>query len=274
MLGSLLFAAGLMAAEVSPLDATTLKAAIQDAKQTPAAAPVGRAFKIAIPFVDGRKRNMPTFQSPARWVYDYKHNQLDLIIGPGEVTSVNYDQFASQGLDKLPPLQSFVFDSREATADTLFSVEHQTKARAPNGDTPMASGRGGGLEVGTRSYLYSFAIAAPYDGKGVSGLPSGLKPLAIHKVEHLPQSELRRYVSGMTLVLEGQVTELGQQPPAFCGGFKGAVTSKFITEDQSISVYAKQCFVTARIDRVTVMRGGEALATWPRPPAAANYRDR
>lgn len=270
MLGSLVFAAALAAASDAPLDAATLKAAIQDAKQAPAAAPVGRAFKIAIPFVDGRKRNMPTFQSPARWVYDYKHNQLDLIIGPGEVTSVNYDQFAPQGLDKLPPLQSYVFDSHEVTAETAFTVEQKTKARAPNGDTPMASGRGDAQETGTRSFLSSFAIAVPYDGKGVSGLPAGLKPLAIHKIEHLPQSELRRYVSGMTLILEGQVTELGQQPPAFCGGFKGGVTSKFITADLSISVYAKQCFVTARIDKVTVMRGGEALASWPRAPAAAD----
>lgn len=269
MLGSFVFAAAL-AASSTPLDAASLKGAMLDAKKAAAAAPVGRAFRIEIPFVNGRKRDMPTFQSPARWVYDYKTNRLDLIIGPGEVTSINYDQFAAQGLDKLPALQSYVFDSHEVTAETAFNVEHKTKARSPNGNTPMASGRGDGQEAGTRSFLSSFAIAVPYDGKGVSGLPTGLKPLAIHKVEHVPQRELRHYVSGMTLVLEGHVTELGQQPPAFCGGFNGAVTSKFITEDKSISVYAKQCFVTASIAKVTVMRGGETLASWPRAPAAAD----
>ena len=270
MLGSIAFAAALMASQAEPLNAAALKAAMESAKQAPAAAPIGRAFRIAIPFVDGRKRNMPTFQSPARWVYDYKRNQLDLIIGPGEVTPLNYDQFAPQGLDRLPALQSFVFDSRETRVETAFSVENKTKARALNSVTPMSSGRGDGMTAGVRSYVYSYGLAVPYDGKGMSGLPAGMKPLAIHKVENLPQGELRRYVNGMALVLEGEITELGQQPPTFCGAFKGGLTSRFITGDDLISVQSKQCFLTARIDKVTVVRGGEALASWPRPPAGTD----
>lgn len=268
MLGGLLFAAALSTSD-APLDTITLKSAMEGARQARAAQPVGRKFRIEIPFVNGRKRNIPTFQSPARWVYDYKHDQLDLIIGPGEVTPTNYDQFAPQGLDKLPPLQSFVFDSHEVTNETSFTIENQTKAHKMEPGT-LADGRGDSVDLGTRSWLYSFAIAVPYAEKGVSGLPAGFKPLKIHKVEHLPERELRRYVSRMTLVLEGEITDLGQRPPTFCGGFRGAVTSKLITGDQSISIHAKQCFVTARIDKVTVMRGGEMLASWPQATPSAD----
>jgi hypothetical protein len=277
MLGSLTFAAVLSTAvgaldaaprDAPPLDAAQLKAAMQETKEAAKAAQVGRAFRIEIPFVDGRKRDAPTFQSPARWVYDFKHDQLDLIIGPGEVTPSNYDQFAPQGLDKLPPLQSFVFDSRQVTNETAFTIDNRTKAHQMDAGA-LSDGRGDGQAIGKRSWLYSFAIAVPYDEKGVSGLPTGFKPLSIHKVDHLPQRELRRYVSHMTLVLEGEITDLGQQPPTFCGGFQGGVTSKFMTGDELISLHAKQCFVTARIDKVTVMRGGETLASWPRAPATA-----
>jgi hypothetical protein len=268
MLSSLVFAAALSASD-APLDAVTLKAAIQEAKQAPAAAPVGRAFKIAIPFVDGRKRDVPTFQSPARWVYDYKRNQLDLIIGPGEITPANYDQFSPQGLDKLPPLQSFVFDSRQVTDMTGFNIDNRTKAHARANDG-LGDGRGDTYELGTRSWLTSFAIAVPYDAHGVSGLPGGMRPLAIHRVESLPQRDLRRFVGHMTLVLEGETTDLGQKPPAFCGGFVGAVTSRGLTDQESFAIRAKQCFVTARIDKVTVLRGNEVLASWPRAPATAD----
>lgn len=269
MLGSLFLAAALLA-NPTPLDADGLKAAMQAAQRTQAAAPVGRTFRIEIPFVDGRKRDVPTFQSPARWVYDYKRNQLDLIIGPGEVTSINYDQFAAQGLDKLPPLQSFVFDSSQVTNETSFTIDNKTKAHDARASDPIGHGRGDKYELGARSWLSSFAIATPYDDKGASGLPAGMKPLAIHKVEHLPQRELRRYVSHMTLVLEGEITELGQKPPAFCGGFVGGVTSRSLTDSASFAIRAKQCFVTARIDRITVVRGGEVLASWPRPTPAAD----
>lgn len=268
MLGGLFLTGALMAAS-APLDTASLKTAMQEVKTAPADTLTGQAFRITIPFVNGRKRNMPTFQSPARWVYDYKTNRLDLIIGPGEVTSANYDQFAAQGLDKLPPLQSYVFDSREVTNETSFTVDNQTTARSRAVDG-VGDGRGDGVQLGVRSWLYSFALAVPYDDEGLSGLPAGLKPLAIHKVEHLPEGELRRYVNGMTLVLEGETTDLGQKPPMFCGGFRGAVTSKFITGDTSIAFHAKQCFVTARITKVTVMRGGETLASWPHAPVAAD----
>ncbi len=273
MLGSLLFAAALSTAtastDVAPLDATQLKAAMQGTGEAAKVPQIGRTFRIEIPFVDGRKRDAPTFQSPARWVYDFKHDQLDLIIGPGEVTPINYDQFAPQGLDKLPPLQSFVFDSHQVTNETAFTIDNKTKAHqmAPGA---LSDGRGDGQAMGKRSWLYSFAIAVPYDEKGASGLPTGFKPLSIHKVDHLPQRELRRYVSHMTLVLEGEITDLGQRPSTFCGSFRGGVTSKFMTGDELISLHAKQCFVTARIDKVTVMRGGETLASWPRAPAIAD----
>lgn len=268
MLGSILFAAALAASD-GPLDADHLKAAMQDARESPAAAPVPRSFRIQIPFVDGRKRNMPTFQSPARWVYDYKRNQLDLIIGPGEVTAINYDAFSQQGLDKLPSLQSFVFDSREITMANDFTVPNRTRAQElPAGS--IGSSRGDTIEFGVRSRVSSFAIAVPHEDNGVSSLPKGFKPLNIHKVKGLPQGELRRYVQGLTLVLEGQTTNLGQKPPMFCGGFQGGVTSRFTTGDKLISIYSKQCFVTARIDAVTVMRGNQILATWPQPAAAAD----
>lgn len=268
MLGSLLLAAALFA-DTAPLDAVALKAAIKGAQQQPAVAPVGRAFRIEIPFVDGRKRDVLTFQSPARWVYDYKRDQLDLIIGPGEITALNYDQFSAQGLDKLPPLQSYVFDSRQVTNEINFNIDNNTKARARDNDD-LGDGRGDRYERGLRSWVSSFAIAAPYDEKGVSGLPGGMKPLAIHRVENLPQRELRRFVSHMSLVLEGEVTELGQKPPAFCGGFHGGVTSRALTNSESFAIRARQCFVTARIDRVIVMRNDEVLAVWPRSAPAAD----
>lgn len=268
MLGSLILAAALFA-DAAPLDATGLKAAIKGAQQAPTVAPVGRSFRIEIPFVDGRKRDVMTFQSPARWVYDYKRDQLDLIIGPGEITALNYDQFSAQGLDKLPPLQSYVFDSRQVTNEINFNIDNKTKARDRDNDD-LGDGRGDRYERGLRSWVYSFAIAAPYDEKGVSGLPGGMKPSVIHRVENLPQSQLRRFVSHMSLVLEGEVTELGQKPPAFCGGFHGGVTSRALTNSESFAIRARQCFVTARIDRVVVMRNGQALAVWPQPAPTAD----
>ena len=134
MLGSIGFALALSANTVA-LDAVALKQAMETASAAPATAAgpaVGQSFRVEIPFVDGRKRNMATFQSPARWVYDYRREQLDLIIGLGEITPANYDGFAPQGLDRLPPLQTFVFNSREMKTQTLFSLdEHRlTEARA------------------------------------------------------------------------------------------------------------------------------------------------
>jgi hypothetical protein len=268
MLGSILFATALIAAD-TPLDADDLKAAMQGDRQAGAIAPVGRPFRIEIPFVDGRKRDVRTFQSPARWVYDYKRSQLDLIIGPGEITPINYDQFAPQGLSQLPPLQSFVFDSRQITDMTSFNIDNQTKAQNRANDG-LGDGRGDAYEAGTVSRVTSFALAVPYDAKGVSGLPDGMKPLAIHKVPRLPQHELRRFVGHMSLVLEGETTDLGQKPPTFCGAFRGGVQSQVRADREMFSIFSKQCFVTARLTKVTVLRGNEVLASWPRPAAAAD----
>lgn len=278
MLGSLLFAAAIMVSPPRLPDAQATvgeapprppgafdKAALRQAMEGSQAAPAaGQTFRIEIPFVDGRKRNMPTFQSPARWVYDYRREQLDLIIGLGEITPVNYDGFDAQGLDKLPPLQTFVFDSRESRTQSLFNVENAT--RGSDMKAGQESGyRGYGLVMGDRSRVSSFGLAAPYAENGPSALPRGFRPLSIHSIKQLPTRQLKSVVDRLILVIEGETTDLGQRPPVFCGQWKGNLRARQINDTLLVAVDANQCFVTARITKVTVMgRAGAVLASWPR----------
>lgn len=273
MLGSMLFAAAIsagaarlpgppMAGAAGPvLDKAALRQAMAGSGPAPA---IGQSFRIEIPFVDGRKRNMPTLQSPARWVYDYRREQLDLIIGLGEITSVNYSGFEAQGLDRLPPLQTFVFDSRELRTETLFNAENAT--RGSEIKAGQESGyRGYSLGLGHRSKVSSFGLAAPYTENGPSALPQGFRPLSIHSVKNLPARQLRSVVDRLTLVIEGETTDLGQTPSVFCGQWKGNLKARQINDTLSVAVDSNQCFVTARVTRVTVMgRESTVLASWPR----------
>lgn len=229
---------------------TVMEAWTASPGETPASAPVaGQKFRVEIPFVNGEKRNMRTFQSPARWVYDDRARTLSVIVGPGEITQTNYSAFASQGLTKLPPLQSFVFNTTEDSREVFVSTNQ--------GDKHYID------ERGVRSHVASFGLAAPYEEGGASSLPKGFRPLMIHKMK-LERNRLRGATDGLTLVLDGEVTDLGQQPTVFCGNFRGTLAANQINDSLKIDVTAHQCFVTTKILRVSIKnRSGDLSATWP-----------
>ena len=250
MLSGWMFIAALAAASPQTFDAPALRAAMETQVSTPAPAAVaGQKFRVEIPFVNGEKRAVPNYQSPARWVYDERTRKLSIIVGPGEITQTNYGAFETQGLAKLPPLQSFFFDTNENKREVFISTNQ--------GDKHYID------ERGVRSNVANFGLAVPYQEGGASSLPKGLRPLMIHTMP-LERNQLRGVTDGLLLVLDGAVTDLGQQPTVFCGNFRGTLAASQINDTLKIDLTAHQCFVTANVTRVTIMkRGGKILASWP-----------
>jgi hypothetical protein len=262
MLASLAFAAAVSATPL--LDRSDLRHSMEAARSAPAAAPrAGEKFRVSLPFVDGEKRNMRTFQSPARWTYDFKHQTLELTIGLGEISQANYDRFAPQGLDKLPPLQTFVFDTAERTQRTIFKDDHRyTDAgeRVKGKDTGWI---GYTMISGNASTVSSYGLAAPFVEGGPSALPAGFRPLTIHRMKMQPK-EVRSMVETLSLIVEGETTDLGQTPSVFCGAWSGLLQASQVNDKLNIAVKADQCFVTAKINRVLVIGRDGVLASWPR----------
>jgi hypothetical protein len=192
---------------------------------------------------------MATYRSPARWTYDYRLKQLTVIIGPGEISPQNYDQFDHQGLTALPPLQSFVFEGSELKTQVTF--RHIVR-----------DGSGGYREDdGVHSVSRAYGLAAPYDTRAANGLPRGFQPLMLHKM-YLDPRDLRATVRGMTLVLEGELTDLGQTPKVFCGDYGGGLRAADKTGDTLMSVMAHQCFATARFSRIAIIGAHGEMAAW------------
>ena len=263
MLGSLVVSASILTASLPPLDKVALREAMRTDRGAPGVAPpAGRLFRIEVPFVNGAKRTMSTFQSPARWVYSYKRGQLELIIGLGQITPANYDRFALQGLDKLPPLQTLVFDSQEVRMETLFELDNEASLQSP---LNRNSASGYTQTLGDRTKVYSFGVATPYVENGPSGLPTGFLPLNIHKIENVRQRDLQYLVKPLRLVIEGETTALGHGSSVFCGAWAGSLHAGHVNDLKLLAVDARQCFMSARLTRITVVgRKDVVLASWPR----------
>jgi hypothetical protein len=230
------------------LDANGMKAAIQTARESTdltGQALNGRRFKIVMPVRQGDRQNLRTYKSPARWRYDRGNRELEITIGLGEISPQNYDKFDAQGLAKLPALQTTYFAVEERKVQTAFVSRAVTHRELVS-------------EAGIRSLGVSYGLATPYPADGEAGLPSGFKPLMISRMKMDP-ANVNKAVEGMTMVVEGQVTSLADDGPLICGGFRGMLLAANITGDKLKFLTDKQCFVTARIDRVSLY-GGKATA--------------
>ena len=255
MIGGLLAAAALTATAPAPapgvMDGPALRDAMESARRAPAADLVGRHFQISIPFVDERKRTMKVLQSPARWRYDFSRSELTLMIGLGQISAQNYNHFDDQGLKALPTLQTAFFDGSELRSQTTVeTMDHDTKTQ----------------EVGVRSIVTNYGLAIPY-ADGVSALPPRFEPFMVQKLK-MDQQTYHRLIRGMTLVLEGSVTDLGQKPAVFCGSYDGRLAAPDPRIDDTVRmlVTARQCFATAKIDHAAVLgTNGVVVATWPKP---------
>ncbi len=249
MIGSLLAATIAASSPSAPLDGAALREAMENARKTPGAESLaGRRFQISIPFVDERKRTMKVLQSPARWRYDYSRGELTVMIGLGQISAANYDQFADQGLKSLPPLQTAFFDGGEIRNSTTVEV---------------LDGRTLRQDVGVQSIITNYGLAIPY-ADNASALPARFQPFMAYKMR-MNQQTYHRLTRGMTLVLEGRVTPLGQRPEVFCGDYAGrlAAPDPHIDDTAHILVTAHQCFTTAKVDAVSVLGGGKVLlAAW------------
>lgn len=229
------------------LDTEGLKSAIQSARSPSVdrgAALNGRRFRVTVPVRYGDRQNLKTYKAPARWRYDFKTSELEITIGLGEISAANYDQFDAQGLDKLPALQTTYFDVEERKVTTAFETKEANK------DVKA--------DIGIRSLGASYGIATPYPRAGEVGFPTGFEPLMIARVK-VEGANLNRTVDGMTMVVEGEVTPLAAGGPVFCGQFNGNLLALNITGDKRKYLQDKQCFVTARIDRVSLYAGKNSL---------------
>jgi len=247
MFSVLAFSLFLMGGSAETLDTDGLKAAIQDARSGSTdhgAALNGRRFRVTVPVRYGDRQNLKTYKAPARWRYDYKNSELEITIGLGEISAANYDQFGAQGLDKLPALQTTYFDVEERKVTTAFETKEANKDLK--------------ADIGIRSLGASYGIATPYPRAGEVGFPAGFEPLMIARVK-VEGSNVNRTVDGMTMVVEGEVAPLAEGGTVFCGKFNGNLLALNITGDKRKYLQDKQCFVTAKIDRVSLYAGKNSL---------------
>ena len=249
MFGILLFA--LLVSPDEPLDGPALRQAMEVAAASQdASALTGKRFRVVVPFTDQRTRKYKAFKQSARWNYDSHKKVMTTTIGLGEITDRNFDTFKASRLDTLPPLQSLYFDVDAQSAPVRFT-------RATTIEHPD-------YYTGTSTRASSFGLAIPYQEGGRSAMPEGFHPLVVNHMKG-SSDEAARWANTMTVVFEGEITNLGQQPGVFCGAYRGQMSSTEVTGDARMVVQDKQCFVTARIDRVEVMRRGAVLTYWRNP---------
>ena len=254
MLSALVFAL-LASPDAKPLDGLELRQAMEAAvAANDASALVGRRFRVVVPFTDQRVRKYKAFKQSARWNYDSRKKLMTTTIGLGEITDRNFDAFRASKLDALPPLQSLYFD-----------VDAQSQAMV---FTKPSSIEDVSYYTGSSTRAVSYGLAIPYEEGGKSAMPDGFKPLVVNQLKG-SSDQAKRFASSMSVVFEGEITNLGQKPEVFCGAYRGFMTSKDIGGDTKMVVQDKQCFVTARIDRVEVVRRGAVLTAWRDPPKQA-----
>ncbi|UAL10410.1 hypothetical protein [Caulobacter segnis] len=249
MLGVLLFSL-LAPAESGVLDAAGLRQAMETAAQTrDASSLTGRKFRIVRPFADQKVVKYKAFKQSARWSYDRDKRAMVTTIGLGQITDQNFDGYKAAGLEALPPLQSLYFDVDARSAPTKFRTETRD---------------GYNLDVGSSTRAASFGLAIPFKDGGPSALPEGFSPLVIGQTRGT-SAQASRWAAAMIVVYEGEITDL-TKTGVFCGAYHGQVSSHEITGDTPMMIQDKQCFITARIDRVEVIRDGQVLADWRKPP--------
>ncbi|NQE65227.1 hypothetical protein [Caulobacter sp. RHG1] len=251
MLGILLIAL-LASPDAAPLDGPALRQAMETATANKdASALIGKRFRVVVPFTDQRTRKYKAFKQSARWDYDGRKKVMTTTIGLGEITDRNFDTFKASKLDALPPLQSLYFDVDAQNQNMVFT-------RATSIDHPD-------YYTGVSTRAVSFGLAIPYQEGGRSAMPEGFHPLVVNQMKG-SSDEAARWASTMSVVFEGEITSLGQQPEVFCGAYRGQMSSTDVTGDARMVVQDKQCFVTARIDRVEVVRRSAVLTYWRNPP--------
>lgn len=252
MLGLLLAAALAPATPAEPpseLDDKDLRKAITQAiEQRDTASLAGRRFRIVLPFASQKSRRYASLKQSARWSYDGRRDLLTTSIGLGEITARNFSSFQSSGLEELPPLQSLVFSVSAGEGGILLARD------ARPGEDAYESGR--------QARSVSFGLAVPFSEADRSGLPRGFTPLQVNQVRatRLLAVNLAR---SMSLVVEGEIVDLGKAPSVFCGDYKGQIHAKDANEDTTIVISDRQCFATARIDRVKVVNDRGVLSAWP-----------
>lgn len=247
MLSALAFSLFLASGSMETLDTDGLKTAIQDVRASSGDRGVtlnGRRFRVTVPVRYGDRQNLKTYKSPARWRYDVSNGQLEITIGLGEISAQNYDQFDAQGLGKLPALQTTYFDVEERKIPTSFETKEANKDFK--------------ADIGIRSLGASYGIATPYPRAGAVGFPAGFEPLMIAHVK-VEGANVNRTVDGMTMVVEGVVTPLAEGGTVFCGQYNGNLLALNITGDKRKYLQDRQCFVTAKIDRVSIYAGKNSL---------------
>ena len=261
-MSGLFLAALMIVADTPPMGETELKAAMLESLKQPQAAPLtGQRFRFTIPFVE-EKHKYAAFKRSARYYYDGSKDTLFTSIGFGELSTQNFQTFGTYKLDALPPLQSLFFDVSALDRDV---DDHGL----PPGFALTGAYQRRSFQAGKQSIATSFGIVVPYVQGGRSDLPEGMAPLVVNEI-HEPRGKALKVVKGISLVVEGEVTDLGLRPQVFCGGYRGQGVYKEITSDTQLHIRDQQCFVTARITRMLVMRGGTPLASWPKRDQAAH----
>jgi len=267
-----LSAAGSPAADDPPLDQQGLRQAMAEAAAHAAAPPLtGRRFRLTTPFVEEKPRKYGIFKQSGRWLYDKRTGNLVTSIGFGEITERNFGGFRTNGLQVLPPLQSFFFDIETHRGQPMDANGRPIGLMAPSASQGMTPSRAPppsiNFQLADSTKAISFGLAIPYEENGPSALPAGMAPLEVSQARGR-RDHAERFARELTLVVEGEITDLGQKSQVFCGGYRGALTFKEITGDTPNWIKDDQCFVTARIDRVQVMRGETVISAWPKAKAA------
>lgn len=273
-MSGLLFAALLFATDAPPLDQQSLRQAmIEAAADAQAPRLTGRRFRLTQPFVEEQPRKYAIFKRSARWLYDRRRGTLVTSVGLGEITERNFDAFAQSGLTALPPLQSFFFAVETHKGQPMDANGRPMGLMAPSAPVGMTPGRAPppsiSYQLADSTNAVSFGLAAPYEENGPSALPAGMAPLEVSQARGR-RDHAERFAKDLVLVVEGEITDLGQKPQVFCGGYRGALTFKELTGYTPNWIKDRQCFVTARIDRVQVMRGEAVLSEWPKTAKAAD----
>ncbi len=249
MFGALLVS--LLATSHGALDAAGLRQAMETAARThDASALVGRKFHLIAPFANPKTSKYPAFKQTAQWRYDGDRKAMVTAIGLGEITDKNFDGFKAAKLDTLPPLQSLYFDVDARRQPATF------RNALTDGET---------YDAGFSTQAASFGLAIPFKAGGPSAMPEGFLPL-MTSVTPGSSAQASRWATAMIVVFDGEITDR-TKAGVFCSAYHGQVGVDEVAGQTRIAVEDKQCFITARLDRVQVIRDGQVLADWRTPPA-------
>jgi hypothetical protein len=250
MLGALLVSL-LAPADAGALDAPGLKKAMETAAQTRDVSTLaGRKFHIIVPFANPKTSKYPAFKHVAQWRYDPDRKAMVTAIGLGEITEKNFADFKAAKLDALPPLQSLYFDvDADRRPMNFLTKDHDYELS----------------ESGFSTKAVSYGLAIPFMEGGPSAMPEGFLPLTVSLTKG-SSVDASRWAAGMIVVFDGEITDAGKNG-VFCSEYNGQVGVDEVTGQIRVAVEDQQCFITARINRVKVVREGEVLADWRNPPS-------